>query len=307
MTPSDTPTVSIGMPVYNGMPYLPATLESILSQSYADLQVVICDNASIDETQAVCARYAASDARIRYVRNLENIGASGNYNRVFEYARGRYFKWAAADDLLAPTMVERCVAALEANPAAALAFPGTTIIDAEGRSLHRVEDEVDVSTDDAVARVREIWSMLRECNAVFGLIRREILAQTNLIGCYIAADANLLAELAMHGQFIRVQDFLFFRREHAASSSADKSVKAQLHFYDPTLGKRFIMSRWLGFWSDLRAIRRAPLAARQRLVLCEGLLRRMYWARDELVSEIRIGANQFVALNGYRKTPLTSL
>lgn len=296
MSATGNPAVSLGMPVYNGMPYLPATMDSLLSQTYSDFEIVICDNASSDETREVCERYAARDSRIRYVRNDENIGAAGNYNRVFELSRGRYFKWAAADDLLAPSFLAECVAALDAHPEASLAFPGTTIIDGEGRHMHRVEDELDASAEDPVERVRAIWATLRECNAVFGVMRRDVLAKTNLIGCYIAADSNLLAELAMHGPFVRVPDFLFYRREHAASSSADKSTAAQLRFYDPRLGGRFIMSGWRGFFSDLGAIRRAPLRHRQRLSLCEGVLRRMYWSKGDLAEELLIRGRQMLGL-----------
>ena len=120
MTPI-IPRVTIGLPVYNGQNYLVETLESLLAQTYTDFELVISDNASTDRTEAICRQYAAGDARIRYYRNDENIGASANYNRAFELGRGEYFKWAAHDDLLAPTYLERCVEVLDANPDVVLA------------------------------------------------------------------------------------------------------------------------------------------------------------------------------------------
>ncbi len=116
-----TPKVSVGMPVYNGAETLPAALDSLLAQTYTDFEVLINDNASTDATEAICRAYAARDSRIRYERNSANLGAAGNFNRVFERARGAYFKWFACDDLLAPDYLAECVAALEHLQASASA------------------------------------------------------------------------------------------------------------------------------------------------------------------------------------------
>ena len=81
------PTVSVGLPVYNGADYLAEAIDSILKQSFEDFELLIQDNASTDATGEICRAYAASDARVRYVRNPQNVGAAGNYNLVFERAR----------------------------------------------------------------------------------------------------------------------------------------------------------------------------------------------------------------------------
>src|SRR5690606_6873079 len=86
------------MPVYNGANYLRCALDSILAQTFQDWELIICDNASTDETQTICEEYAARDPRIKYHRSSRNIGPSANYNRTFELSRGEYFKWAAHDD-----------------------------------------------------------------------------------------------------------------------------------------------------------------------------------------------------------------
>lgn len=126
------PRVTIGLPVYNGRNYLAQTMESLLAQTYTDFELVICDNASTDDTEAICRAFAARDERVRYFRNEENIGASANYNRVFELGRGMYFKWAAHDDLLAPAYLERCVEVLDQNPDVVLAYTQAKAIDGKG-------------------------------------------------------------------------------------------------------------------------------------------------------------------------------
>ena len=103
------PRVSLGVPVYNGLPFLEEALDSLLSQTFDNLEVVFCDNASTDGSPDFVEQRAAKDDRIRVFRHENNLGASRNYNRVFEEARGDYFKWAAADDVLLPTYLEKCV------------------------------------------------------------------------------------------------------------------------------------------------------------------------------------------------------
>ena len=106
------PRVTIGLPVYNGENYLAAAIESLLSQTFTDFELVICDNGSTDRTEQVCRAYAARDARIRYYREVENRGLAWNFSRTFELARGEYFKWHAHDDLCGPTLLRGALEAL---------------------------------------------------------------------------------------------------------------------------------------------------------------------------------------------------
>ena len=101
------------MPVFNGERYIKSAIDSILGQTYEDFELVISDNASTDNTQNICLDYKAQDSRIRYQRSKENVGAPPNYNRVFLLSKGQYFKWAAHDDVMAPTYLEKCMNVLE--------------------------------------------------------------------------------------------------------------------------------------------------------------------------------------------------
>ena len=93
--------VSLGIPVYNGERFVATAIKSVLDQTFTDFELIVCDNASTDQTPEICQEFARKDSRIRYLRQEINIGAKANFNRVFEYARGEYFKWIAADDLCA--------------------------------------------------------------------------------------------------------------------------------------------------------------------------------------------------------------
>jgi glycosyltransferase involved in cell wall biosynthesis len=98
-TNSSIPSISIGMPVYNGERDIAAALDSILAQTFADFELVISDNASTDETALICQAYAGRDSRIRYFRQSTNIGGTPNFRFVLMESRADYFVWAAADDI----------------------------------------------------------------------------------------------------------------------------------------------------------------------------------------------------------------
>jgi glycosyltransferase involved in cell wall biosynthesis len=96
------PVVTIGLPVFNASHFLGECLDSLVTQSYPNLRIVISDNASSDDTVAICQRYATRDPRVQIVRADRNRGAGWNHQRVLELAEGKYFKWCGADDVIGP-------------------------------------------------------------------------------------------------------------------------------------------------------------------------------------------------------------
>lgn len=111
-----TPQVSIGMPVYNGERFIREALNSLLTQTFADFELIISDNASTDGTEAICREYEIRDERIRYVRWSQNRGAIVNFKFVLNEAVGKYFMWAACDDIRSIDYLELNSNFLEQNP-----------------------------------------------------------------------------------------------------------------------------------------------------------------------------------------------
>lgn len=107
------PKVSIGMPVYNGEEFLRKKMDSLLSQTFTDFELIISDNASTDSTPLICKEYLQKDKRIRYTKQEKNMGVIWNFNFVLQQARGRYFLWTAADDIILPHFLEKNVIVLE--------------------------------------------------------------------------------------------------------------------------------------------------------------------------------------------------
>jgi glycosyltransferase involved in cell wall biosynthesis len=230
-----TPPLTVGLPVYNGARFLRPALESILGQTFADFRLVISDNGSTDETRDICRAYAEQDDRVTYVRHDVNRGAAWNYNAVFEVATTPYFKWAAADDLIAPTFVDCCLEALAAAPrTVALCYPRAVVIDAEGARIREQDDDLDVREPRPHRRLYRLLLNVVYGNPMFGVARRELLARTRLHGNYPSADWVLLAELALAGEIWELPDRLFLRREHAGTSRAANADLQELgQWFDP--------------------------------------------------------------------------
>lgn len=274
------PLVSIGLPVYNAENYLDQALESILNQSYEHFELIISDNGSVDQTQAICERYSAIDPRIRYYRNSENLGAAWNFNRVWELASGKFFKWHAHDDLLAIKFLERCIEVLEANSDIVLCHTKVDIISEDGQLYEHYGIELETDDCRPVRRFRELLIKWQRCFPIFGVIRSDTLRKTPVMGNYGHADGVLLARLGLLGQFHEVPEVLFLYRKHEKQSTSvyglkDKSAGNDYHTYlawfDPSQENRLSFPQWKILWEYLRSIWMTPLSPSER-IRCLGII-----------------------------------
>lgn len=129
------PRVSICVPTYNSALYLRQSLDSILSQSYKDFEVIVSDNASTDETVSILDEYAALYG-IKVYRNEKNIGAIANFNRLVELAGGEYTAIYHSDDIYAGSIIEESVRVLDTDASIGLVSTMADVIDAEGAKLY---------------------------------------------------------------------------------------------------------------------------------------------------------------------------
>jgi glycosyltransferase involved in cell wall biosynthesis len=127
--------VSICVPVYNGAKYLTRALDSVLSQTYEDFELVLADDRSTDDTPAIIESYAKEDKRVKAWTNKKNLGHYGNYNACIKQATGKYIKLFAQDDLLHPKTLETFVNVFEHNPGVSLVNCTRAWIDASGNQI----------------------------------------------------------------------------------------------------------------------------------------------------------------------------
>jgi glycosyltransferase involved in cell wall biosynthesis len=207
------PPVSVGMPVFNGADFLAQALDSILAQTYTEFELIVSDNASTDATPAILRDYAARDARIRYIRQAENIGAARNHSFLAKQARGRLFKWVCADDVLAPTLLADCVKVLQDDPEVALCCGRTQLIDMANNKLDIYGDDFDALSDDPLERYRIVRKKLNLCTSVLaGVFRLDALKRCGYMANYPHSDRVLIAGIALQGKLVLLPQILFYYR-----------------------------------------------------------------------------------------------
>jgi glycosyltransferase involved in cell wall biosynthesis len=288
------PTVSIGMPVYNGTRFLREALDSILGQTFTDFELIISDNCSTDDTGDICREYATRDPRIRYHRNPVNLGAAQNFNRVVNLSTGRYFRWASADDVFAPDSLHVCVKALEMNPSVVLCYPKTMLIDDQTRPVEEFEDNLNLRIARTPERFRTAMERIRLVNVIYGLIRIEALRKTALIENYPGSDTVLVLELSLHGQFMEIPQRLFFRRMHEKASSSIESVAGLQEFFDPNTKGRIFLRGWRHHRAYWAALSRAPVSPADRVQIAWILIRHALWARQILLNELWVALRRLL-------------
>lgn len=283
--------ISIGLPIYNGEKFLKEAIDSILNQTFEDFELIISDNASTDNTEAICREYAAKDSRIRYYRNQQNLGAAKNYNNVFELSKSKFFKWANHDDIHAPEFLEKCLNALEQNSSAVLAFPKSILIDEHGEHTDRLFYRLNINSSSPYERLKRYHecTWYKEINGgkpkrtgvwmpIYGVIKADALRKTKLIGNYISSDTILLEELALLGQFCLVSEDLFFKREHSQRSvRANMSFEKRILWFDPLKKDKLIFPNWKLLYEQFNIITKtcAPTSYLEKL-LCYIEIRRYF-------------------------------
>jgi glycosyltransferase involved in cell wall biosynthesis len=266
------PRVTIGVPVFNGESFVAAALDSLLNQTFTDFEIVISDNASTDRTEQICRDYAARDPRIRYYRSDVNRGAAWNHNRVFDLARGEYFKWNSADDLCAPEFLARCVAALDQDSSGIMACSKVLVIDDEGNAINPGLIPEEVASPSAFERFRRNIQTDHPCFHIYSLIRSRALHQTGPLGGYSDGDRVLLSHLSLLGRCVLIPDALLFNRDHRGRFSRSYRVRSPegTAWFDSNAVAQKSYPHWREFQGLGGTISRCPLAWRIRM--------RCYWA-----------------------------
>jgi glycosyltransferase involved in cell wall biosynthesis len=249
------PRVSVGMPVFNAERYIEEALESILSQSFEDFELVISDNASTDRTPEICESHAAKDARIKYFRNPKNYGVVHNFNNAFRLSAGEYFKWAASDDVCGRDYLLRAVEILDQDPSVVLVWAKTVGIDENGRRVpmeYEISDlnsPLSVYSPDPVVRFRKLLRNFWWVDGPFyGVMRSSVLGSTRWVHPpHPSGDQILLAELSLKGRFYEIPEELFYSRVHAGKTSRRHgSFRQRVVLGDQTVGGRGLLVVWRG-------------------------------------------------------------
>jgi glycosyltransferase involved in cell wall biosynthesis len=262
--------LTLGLPVYNGERFLAASLDALLAQTFTDFELIISDNGSTDATGAIARSYESSDARVRYIHHPRNLGLAFNHNFVIEQAHGEFFKWVSDDDLYAPNLLQWCIDALDSRPEIVLAHAWTALIDDAGQITNALEYPLTTDVPDVVERFRSVlYTPGPGHDDIYGVIRMSVLRQIAPHGSHHLADRTFVADLALHGPFHNVPDFLFFRRARPMRAGRTPSgIRRRCTNLDPRRANRWRnpAARLVGEYllAYLVAIRRAPISPMDR-------------------------------------------
>ena len=238
--------VTIGIPVYNGELLMKKCIESVLSQTYENFELIISDNASTDSTPDICKEFLKKDNRITFVRQNENMGQNWNFNFPLEKANGEYFVWLVADAIISPEFIEKNIAVLESQDNA-VGCISKIKIDPTYVDKFKTEKEVLKKiglvyrpnnsysgegtlpiTGNYVERIRKYlkyfpWEMMQ---AVY---RTKPLRESSIHDFFLGWDASLVLSILKHGEIKVVNQFLLESFPSYGSTEGLMQVKQKSH------------------------------------------------------------------------------
>jgi glycosyltransferase involved in cell wall biosynthesis len=203
------PRVSVGMPVYNGAATFERAIAAVLGQTLGDLEVIVSDNASTDTTGEIACRHAARDPRVRYVRQQPALTGYDNFRFVLREARAPYFVWAAADDALRPSLLERACALLDARPDVVCCVPRVDFVNAEGRVTPAAGTRPLLG--DIRDRVRAYLRDPADNSRFYGLYRREALVRAVPEDEFYGVDWAIVLGTLLAGKHDELPEVLLVR------------------------------------------------------------------------------------------------
>lgn len=215
--------LSVCIPVFNGEDFIAEAINSVLSQSFTNFELLVIDNCSTDKTVSIVSSF--SDARIRIIQNQSNIGLISNWNKAIENAQGKYIKILPADDLIYPNCLQKQCDVLDADIAEEISMVSSrrNIINNKGKVLFNrgfsKTTEV-VSGFEAINRnVRSGGNIIGEGGAI--MFRKKIIEKTGLFNSpiFYVLDIDLWYKILLHGKLHALPDVLSAFRVSNSSAS----------------------------------------------------------------------------------------
>lgn len=245
------PLVSVGMPIRNGAKTLEHAIESIINQTYSNIEITISDNCSEDNTAEICRKYADRDHRIKYFRQQKPINALDNFRFVFEKSRGKYFMWAAHDDLRCNNYIQTLLKGFESYASASIIISDVVCFHDHNdlTKLKTLNYKFSTTNLPLIGKLRK--SIVSGCHHLYGLINADYLRNYRWYNLVLGPDRPILLFLLMHGDFIYIPGtMLYIWKPASGKSDAERALD---NYYDKP--PSFPLARLS--WYSARAVKSA--------------------------------------------------
>jgi glycosyltransferase domain-containing protein len=222
------PLVTIGIPTYNREGFLAQAIYSALSQTYLNIEIIISDNCSTDQTQELCEQYLIQDNRIKYIRQLSNIGPTLNFLEVLRHANGAFFMWLGDDDWIDSNYIEQCTNRLLKDGSVSIVSGYADYYKDEKRLY--TGTVMNLLDDTGPERLMNYFSQVRHNSVFYGVMRTDEIRNvgfSNVLG----GDLLLVAAMAFTGKVISLETTRLHRRRGGESQDNKKLVKSMSLFW----------------------------------------------------------------------------
>lgn len=217
---SDSPLVSVGIPTFNRPQGLESAIKFLITQSYQHIEIIISDNCSPgNAVENILVKYAASDKRIKYFIQSENIDIEPNFNFVYKKSKGKYFMWIADDDTFDDNYITSCVRFLESNPSYALCS-GTCKYQINN-NIVVTEKKLLLTNENSIYRLFKYFYYVNK-NGIFYGVYRNNLGFENPIQKHMGADWGHIARTALAGKVFALDTVEITRSDAGNSASRGK-------------------------------------------------------------------------------------
>ena len=262
------PLVSVALPVYNGEEWLEQAISTLIKQSYKNIEIIIADDCSSDNTQKICEQYASTYSHIKFIKNETNLGAQRNFKKILHLCSGKYVTYASQDDYWDENFISYLVEKLESNNSAVLAASAARCFykNAEKYSAARFIYKNDEKyreyhyngkwNPEKLSTYGLIYSLMLPLNYgkwiknhlfYHGVLRTDIMKYCfSIFPGVIEHDRHFLLLLALSGKWCYVDRVLYFRRVgvgglHLKEMSNDPVYRRKKNIFHPiiSLGQMF--------------------------------------------------------------------
>lgn len=213
------PLVTIVLPTYNGSRYLRQSLDSCLTQTYANFELIIVNDCSTDNTAAIAEEYVAKDPRVRLINNAVNKRLPASLNTGFEEAKGSYFTWTSDDNYYAADAIEKMVKVLQEKPDIDLVYCDYIQVDDDNKQV-------------GIMRFNDINQSIigwEGCGACF-LYKRAVHERNKgyNVSAFLIEDYDFFLRAFMHSKFYYLPEYdVYYYRVHAASLTGTMASAVQ--------------------------------------------------------------------------------